>query len=295
MVLMQAGQSVVSVMESEDAPGTFTIGLTSSLLAANGNALDPETPDELEIIEATYGNATVELMATDADDLWTTQEFVVRRNRKPVAPDDDGTLHVGNIVGVGDGSPFNEAKVTVGSIITDDDDVFSFDVSIDDDEIASHSDEGDISVTVTGLMAGTTSLRLKAIDTGGLRSVLHTISVIVDAGPVATDVPLDSAESTLSRDAQTSPSYATPKILDAYITHTDIVNNNEELTFSVKVDNETIATVMGDEHEDGEGPLTLTLKALGSTLVTITGTEDPNAQNTLAQAVSRSFTLSVVP
>ena len=197
--------------------------LSDSVLGANlvakpaaGDAQHPY-PNTIEEIRAgavaahEYTPATVEVMATDTEDLWTTQTFMVMRNRRPVilpsdlettfatqiaatdAPDDvvtaatvPGPPTTSIVVGTaGDGTVTkdNHHKVDIaGTDIFADDDSFVMDADIDDYEIASHGDRG-AKITVYGEMQGMTDIHLVAEDSGGLLSRRHKVTIHVDPAP----------------------------------------------------------------------------------------------------------------
>ena len=190
--------------------------LGANLVAKPTTAQNPYPDTVAEITDGAvaaheYTPATVEVMATDTGELWTTQTFMVMRNRRPVilptglaaqtTPEDiagaisAGTFTAADVPGppttsivvgtAGDGTVTkdNHHKVDIaGTDIFADDDSFVMDADIDDYEIASHGDAG-AKITVYGEMQGMTDIHLVAEDSGGLLSKRHKVTIHVDPAP----------------------------------------------------------------------------------------------------------------
>jgi hypothetical protein len=306
MQMMKAAGTMVTLTESEDAAGTYTVNLMSGL----ADGLDVTQAAGAATESAAYGNTMIEITATDNPGmLWTTQEFVVRRNRKPGVLDTDSvhpaveareaddkaavpTAHVGTV------GTHMMATVKGSDLFYDDaDDSFTlYSISVDDDEIASASGDGTATLTVMGTKGGMTNIRLKAMDTGGLVSVQHSIQLLVDAGPEAdSEKALPDVTSSLSRDAPaTGPVYITPLNLGVYFKHEDTANasteSDSDLVYAVTVADASIADVEGTPA--GNEPVTFNLKAVGTTMITFKVTEPDNG-DTPDQEASRSFMLTV--
>jgi hypothetical protein len=262
----------VTVAESEEAPGTFAIALKDGVIVTNPNAGQ---------VSARYGDAMVSVTAMDTGMLWTTQEFMVRRNRRAIAIPDLQTVM--NDVGTNDKA--NTLELKVGSFFTDDDTIIFASASLDDTEKASVSYAGD-TVTVMGLTGGDTALRVKVVDTGGLISVQQNITVTVDPGLKVSEKAMADVESSLLRDAEMEPIYTLPGTAASYFERVDSTDT-DTLTYTAKSSVESVASV----PESITDTLVATLKAVGTTEITLTVTEAEG--DGVEQSISRSFMLTV--
>ena len=157
---------------------TLGDGILGANLVAKPDEPQNPYPDTVAEVNAgavsahEYTPATVEVIATDTGDLWTTQTFKVMRNRRPVVlplqlegtdpgqvdpsavtagRDIPGPPTMTVVVGTaGDGTVTKDdhhKKVIKGTEVFADDDSFVMDADIDDYEIAWHGDRGaDIAV-----------------------------------------------------------------------------------------------------------------------------------------------------
>jgi hypothetical protein len=291
--------------EFEDAAGTYTVSLKSTLAADP----DPVTAASEEAKSAAYGNTMIEVTATDDGLLWTTQEFVVRRNRRPeilVETNEHpmATMNAPTAAAVGTTNKEAMTELMASMYFYDDagDTLKLSGVSVDDDEVADFSVMGD-TLTVTGLKAGITMIRLKAVDTGELLSKQHSVTLTVDAGPEASEKPLEPVTSSLSLEATGDPEWKTPLGIGEYFKLNEI-NDQEGHTYTASSSDESKATVKYDDdattYEAGD-PVVLILKALGDTTITLkvaedaysTDSPDPN-EPAPDQVAERSFVLTVV-
>ena len=323
MVMATAAGMDVTLSESEDDPGEFTVTLAEKDFPTVD---DPITSAQAALVALAYQNSMVEVVATDEGDLWTTQEFIVRRNRRPeILPatvDTTALVHPNALTAVEDtaavGTTNEQATATLKSsqyFYDDTDDMLELsEASSDDDETATVQIMDDGTVTVTGVKAGTTNIRLKATDTGDLVSKQHTVTLTVDAGPVAkTETPLVAVTSSLSR--QTNRVYTLPLAIDDYFTlnelaategHTYTVTSDDEsvatvgfVTFPVAATGPAFATDDTDQANHETRTVGVTLKAIGTTTITITVTEDTadpvTAEEPLpVQSAKRTFTFEVI-
>ena len=158
---------------------------------------------------AWYGDTKVEVMASDVEDLWTTQELLVRRNRPPVIretnalPTGDtanqdrnfgrygGAETANQVVVVGTAGDHKTLKIDTGDAFFYDDDQLMVTAEVEDESHASVTVDGDV-ITLTGLKgtevggsktAGDTRILLRVTDSGGLKSNLLTFGLRVDTGP----------------------------------------------------------------------------------------------------------------
>ena len=328
MVMATAAGMDVTLSESEDDPGEFTVTLAEKDFPTVATAGSP-TSAEAAAIALAYQNSMVEVVATDEGDLWTTQEFIVRRNRRPeILPTgtgtiaDDARIHPNAAVYVEDtaavGTTNEQATATLKSsqyFYDDTDDMLELsEASSDDDETATVQIMDDGTVTVTGVKAGTTNIRLKATDTGDLVSKQHTVTLTVDAGPVAkTATPLVAVTSSLSR--QTNRVYSLPLAVGDYFTLNELAAT-EGHTYTVTSSDESVATVgfvafpvpdppvfittpATANDNDEARTVGITLKAIGMTTITIKVTEDTDEtvtpeQPLPVQSAERAFVFEVI-
>jgi N-acetylmuramoyl-L-alanine amidase CwlA len=117
-----AAGAKVTFTESETAAGSYMVKLESTL-AADFAATDADTG---LTIATQYDNTMIEITAIDDGELWTTQEFMVRRNRRPgileAAPADTNGWHPGATMAA-------EAAAAVGTTNKEsDDEAYGFEV-----------------------------------------------------------------------------------------------------------------------------------------------------------------------
>jgi hypothetical protein len=201
-------------------------------------------------------------------------------------------------------------KLTASKYFYDDkhDTIGLHEVSVDDDEVAQISLENGV-LTVTGLKAGNTEIRMKAVDTGMLVSKQHTVTLTVDAGPEASDKDLDDATSSLSLEATGDPVYKTPLPIQGYF-KLNAINASETHSYSASSSDESVAQVTNTDADanvdgiqiTGTDQVDVTLKALGETTITlkvmeaaITAANPATTDNPApSQSWERTFVLTVV-
>jgi hypothetical protein len=305
----KAAGSTVTFTESETVAGTYEVKLASTL------GPDSATDDDSgETLANSYGNTMIEIMATDGGMLWTTQEFMVRRNRRPgileASPAATNNFHPAATeaadttaaVGTTNAQAMTELMAPDYFYDDEDDTIGLHEVSVDDDEVAEISLENGV-LTVTGLKAGETEIRMKAIDSGMLVSTQHTVTLTVDAGPVASEKPLNDVTSSLSRTSDRI--YSTPLTAVEYF-DLKAINNSEGHVFTASSSDESIATVdvngsanADADETEGDDPLAITLKALGTVTITLKVTEAESTpptddQPAPVQSVERTFVMTVI-
>jgi hypothetical protein len=284
----------------------------------------PLSADEVTggIAAHAYTDVTYEVMATDTEELWTTRTFTIRRNRRPVAlPTSDQypgdiTLPTGSVFVAANGTVIvgtqGDGTVTMGKtdIMGDnyfrDDDSYDIEGNMDDYTVA-YSEDGVKKTSVRGVEepgAGvTTKLHIVAVDSGGLRSPLHTIDIVVDPAPTlhATNRVSDEIVVILE-DAQ---DYTIPEMAD-YFSQRDhgSTDGPETLEYCVTSDNSFVAEPDGGTGTPPtgctgtgllEGALSLKLKAVGEATISVTATEADSGNIGTRQSAKLDFNLVVNP
>ena len=163
-------------------------------------------------------------------------------------------------------------KIVATSIFADDDTITLNVSQIDDYAIAYNEDDGN-DVVVVGVEAGETSIHMTARDTGGLGSVQHSMTIMVDPGPTlhADNRLPDEIVTVLEAAADTYVILDIP----SYFSHevpASGAGTGETLTYAAVSDNTSIAEIGGTDGEVTDD-LTITLKAVGDAEITVTATE----------------------
>jgi hypothetical protein len=280
-------------------------GMAGAIAISLGNGL-PANTDEYEARMPAYGNGMVEIVATDDADLWTTQEFYVRRNRRPINADGRATsFNVGTIGAAGvsytidhgtDDEKDNTAALDIkADALFTDDDTLRFDPDryvVADSEFVSVSIAGG-TATVMGEKGGATELTLQAVDTGNLKSTAYTFAINVDPGPTATKKELQAITASLSQDAPTGGPVYRLLAVSSYFAHTphEDVDPNETLEYSGVSSDDDIA-IVGD-HNATDDYIDITLKAIGEVTISLTAKESGGTPVAPLQSVTRTVTLNV--
>jgi hypothetical protein len=328
--LMTAVSAMQSMREKMDAdgnpvmevdPGKFAVTLTGDpTLAADSYTV---------AIGMSYRSTMVEVMATDQEDLWTSQMFYVRRNRAPVIRQTDelqattGRRDNGRYGGgtpdsvvVGTAGDHLTLKIDTGDAFFFDDDQLTVTAEVDNPAYASVTVDGDV-ITVTGKKgtegAGSTRILLRVTDTGGLKSDQHEFDLEVDTGPA---VKRDGDGNQLATNVTFTLEAAG---VDVYVVDVDRFftappTGSEDITYTATSSDVSVATVTspvesvtggtpGDQGGVGED-LTIQVESIGETTITLTATEaaaDANARDDdaarygdPAQTASLKFKVTVV-
>ena len=284
----------VSIMQSADTPGMFNV-----TLAGNNSLAVGADPNSYTVADGmSYGNTEVEVMASDAEDLWASQMFYVRRNRAPVirnttaVGDTDnqnggryGTATSTPIV-VGTAGDHVTLEIDTGDHFFFDDDDLMVSAEVDHPEYASVSVEGDV-ITLTGLKGteGTTGTRilLRATDTGGLKSQQLAYALEVDTGPAVKAVPEDV---TYTLEAAGVAVYVVD--IERFFTLPSTGDEGTGTTYAAESSNISVATVTAGNLAhvtDGGGQggagvdLTINVESIGETTVKLTATEQEAGTN----------------
>jgi hypothetical protein len=299
-----------------DSPGVYGVQLKALPTIVQAPFID-ESGEEEPQPAGPYDDVTVEVMASDGEGLWTTQTFMVRRNRRPVPlPDtndatdgpEQGDLSI--VVGsAGDGTVTkdNPHHVTLDpDSYFGDDDPIELGGQLDDYSVAYVMDGADGKLIVVGSEDTTTYetvLYIRAVDSGGLDSIQQPITVNVDPAPTLhKDNRLDDDIRVILE--QTAPAFAIQDI-DRYFTQKmpsagEPGAGEETLAICVTSDNHAVATPNGTGTDCAGGPsgvvdgdLQVTLRSVGDATIEVTATEPPGDGNTPLQSARLSFKLIV--
>ena len=288
--------TMVSVVESDDTAGLFIATVTAGAL--------PD-PAYTAAVQESYGNSTVEVMATDQDDLWTSQTFYVRANRAPsirVAGDGKTNLNEGlyeTDVVVGTAGDDKTLEIDTGEAFFYDDDELTVTAEVDDPTYASVEVSGD-TITVTGLKgtegAISTSILLRATDTGGLSTKQHVVTLEVDTGPTIKAQPED-----LTYTLEATSATVTVVDVARFFTQPPATGSSDgAYVYTAASSNVSVATVQAAAVTDN---LAIEVRSLGTTEITLTATEPDAGANARSdtvkygdpkQAVSVKFMVTVV-
>jgi hypothetical protein len=288
----ELGTAATSVTAKAETTGAIAVSLANGL---------PNDADDYAGRTPAYGNGMVEIVATDDGKLWTTQEFYVRRNRRPINADGRATsFNVGTIGAAGVSYTIDEKENTAtvdirADAIFTDDDTLRFDPDryvVADSEFVSVSISGG-TATVMGEKGGATELTLQAVDTGNLKSTAYTFAINVDPGPTATKKELQAITASLSQDAPTGGPVYRLLAVSSYFAHTphEDVDPNETLEYSGVSSDDDIA-IVGD-HNATDDYIDITLKAIGEVTISLTAKESGGTPVAPLQSVTRTVTLNV--
>jgi hypothetical protein len=308
----------------ETMPGKYDITLASMALSAT------EADNYTAAVNMSYRSAMVEVMATDQEDLWTSQMFYVRRNRAPVIrqtadleDDNAGRRDNGryggtspNPVVVGTAGDHKTLKIDTGDAFFFDDDKLTVAAEVDNPAYADVSVDGDV-ITLTGKKGtegpASTRILLRVTDTGGLKSDQLEFALEVDTGPA---VKRDKDGNQLATDVTFTLEAAG---VDVYVVDVDRFftappTGSEDITYTATSSDVSVATVTspvvavsggepGDQGGAGED-LTIQVESIGVTTIKLTATEaaaDDNARNATdvrygdpMQTASLTFKVTVV-
>jgi hypothetical protein len=258
-----------------------------------------------------YDDVAVEVMAADDQGLWTTQTFMVRRNRRPtklpatngangpalpaetsfiVGTRGDGTVATGNL---------NQRTLDPKTYFMDDDTI-SLQGSMDDYSVAYEMPGSGGKLIVVGNSETTvysTTIYLEAVDTGGLRSDRHVLTVNVDPAPTlhATNRLDDEIHVILEQTASAYVIENMARYFDQKIPASGAGSGDATLDICATSANHAVATVTAENGcVDGDGDLSFTLRSVGNSDIKVTATEPGTADDEeIEQSASLSFVLNV--
>ena len=306
-IMTQAAGGLNSeVTLTQSADGVYTVEL-----AGDATLLRTADPNHFTTTAAmSYGNTVVEVMASDAEDLWTSQTFHIRRNRAPVIRDQAAVPEDGTGIDHGRYSGTDEHPIVLGTAGDDvtleidtgdyffyDDDQLTVTAEVDDPNFATVSVDGDV-ITLTAVK-GTeggfdTRILLRATDTGGLTSQQFAYALQVDTGPSVKAQPDDV---TFTLEAEGTSVYVVD--IDRFFTAQPA--GTEVVTYAAESSNVSVATVTAAVEavgtQGGAGPdLTIQVESIGETTIKLTATEPAVTTNprtvesaTVTAAAARPF------